>query len=713
MKKSFYIFLLFFLQFLIVEKTFATHIIGGEMNYKCLGNNKYEITLTIFRDCFNGVPPFDDTAHVGIFDKNFKLIDSLLLKLNPDDTLKAILNDTCLVVPKNVCVHTTTYRTIVELKPLAGGYILAYQRCCRNKTIVNIIEPERSGATFSVVISEDALNGCNNSAKFKNWPPIFICVNEPIKFDHSAIDADKDSVFYRLCTPYLGADYIASNPTPSYFTIPFDTIKWKAPYNRLNMLGGNPLKIDPKTGELTGKPNTIGQFVVGICADEYRKGKLISTNRRDFQYNVGVCGSADAAIFAPKIQCDNLAVKFENLSQNSNKFIWDFGDTKILTDTSSLKNPTYTYADTGTYKVRLIASPGSVCSDTTFHIIRLSKSVLVADFSFTTANCKDSLDVIFQDKSTDLTGAPSGWQWKLFNGKDTIKSNLQNPTLKPWKSATWIAELTVFAKNGCPKTLRKEVIVDLIDVKILDTVRACIGENVALIATPKNYTYSWTPTSAFQNPTQGSQTAVVTADAKTYTAEISSKSCKTKKSITVLPDKSTPKLVVKATPDTITIGKTSQLEASVFPSNYKYLWSPSGTLSSEKLSNPLASPTVTTLYQLTVTPPNGACPAIAEARVVVIFPDCAEPYIFIPNAFTPNQDGVNDILFVRGPIRELYFIIFDRWGEKVFETTELNTGWDGFLGNTPLPPDVYGYYLKTTCYDGKVFVKKGNVTLMK
>ena len=718
MKKILYLLFIVFAQIFIVQKAFATHIIGGEMNYKCLGNNKYQITLTIYRDCFNGVPPFDSIAQVGIFNNKFQLIDSIQMKLNPDDTLKVALSDTCLVVPKNVCVHTTTYIDTITLLPIAGGYILAYQRCCRNFTIVNIIEPNKTGATFSVVISEDAIKACNSSAKFKNWPPIFICVNEPIKFDHSAIDIDGDSVFYRLCTPYLGATngntQQASNPTPTFFTQPLDTpIAWKPPYDLNNVLGGKPLTINAKTGELTGLPNTIGQFVVGICAEEYRKGKLISINRRDFQYNIGVCGTAGAAIFAPKVQCDNLAVKFENKSQNSNNFIWDFGDTAIATDTSKQDSPTYIFPKEGTYTVRLIASPGSACADTAFHIVKLDKSTLTADFVFSTSNCRDSIDVKLEDKSTDPNGTAAAWNWVLYSGQDTIKSNLQNPTLKPWKSGTWIAQLTATAKNGCPKIVQKSIPIELINVVVKDTLRGCIGDNVTLITNPGAYKYVWSPSAAFTTPTLPSQSVVVAATAKVYTAEISTSTCKTTKKITVLPDISTPKLVITATPDTIFLGKTSQLDATVYPANYKYFWSPALTLSSDKQSNPIASPTESTTYNLTITPPNGACPAVASVRVTVLLPDCAEPYVYVPNAFTPNDDGVNDILYVRGPVKEIYFAIYDRWGQKIFESTDPKTGWDGFVNTVELAPDVYAYYLEALCIDGKKFFKKGNVSIIR
>ena len=93
----------------------ATHIVGGEMNYTCLGNDEYEITLTIFRDCFNGNPQawFDDPASIGIFNADNELLDEIRIELMGNDTLDPVLTSECLVVPPDVCVHTTTYRVVV------------------------------------------------------------------------------------------------------------------------------------------------------------------------------------------------------------------------------------------------------------------------------------------------------------------------------------------------------------------------------------------------------------------------------------------------------------------------------------------------------------------------------------------------------------------------------------------------------------------------
>ncbi|NBW72595.1 MAG: gliding motility-associated C-terminal domain-containing protein [Flavobacteriia bacterium] len=93
---------------------------------------------------------------------------------------------------------------------------------------------------------------------------------------------------------------------------------------------------------------------------------------------------------------------------------------------------------------------------------------------------------------------------------------------------------------------------------------------------------------------------------------------------------------------------------------------------------------------------------------------CEEPYVFIPNAFSPNGDDNNDVLLVRGIfIEKMIFRIFDRWGELVFESENPQIGWDGTFRGKKLDPDVYDFYLDVTCYNGLKSITKGNVTLMK
>ena len=102
--------------------------------------------------------------------------------------------------------------------------------------------------------------------------------------------------------------------------------------------------------------------------------------------------------------------------------------------------------------------------------------------------------------------------------------------------------------------------------------------------------------------------------------------------------------------------------------------------------------------------------------VFIVFIDskCEDPYVYVPNAFSPNDDGENDVLYVRGRnITDLYFAIFNRWGEKVFETNDQSIGWDGLFRNRNSDPAVFDYYLKYFCDGNKQYFQKGNVTLIR
>jgi len=205
---------------------FATHIIGGEINYQCLGNNRYEITLQLFRDCDTGIPLFDDLAEIELLSVNGQFIDTIGMTLRNNDTL-IFANAACSDIPPSACIHTTTYREIRTLPFRVGGYQLLYQICCRNQDIINILNPTGTEAAYHATIREEALLGCNSAPKFDDWPPFYICNGRPFSYDHSATDLDGDSIVYELCTPY------------NVFSSLFNTfVSWRVPYNTGNMLGG-------------------------------------------------------------------------------------------------------------------------------------------------------------------------------------------------------------------------------------------------------------------------------------------------------------------------------------------------------------------------------------------------------------------------------------------------------------------------------------------
>ncbi len=140
-----------------------------------------------------------------------------------------------------------------------------------------------------------------------------------------------------------------------------------------------------------------------------------------------------------------------------------------------------------------------------------------------------------------------------------------------------------------------------------------------------------------------------------------------------------------------------------------YQWSPSIGLSCDNCANPIANPSSTTVYCVTVTNASGC----SDSSCVTVIVDIVCGDLFVPTAFSPNGDNQNDILYVKSNcIIDMNFAIFDRWGEKVFETNDVNIGWDGTVKGKPLDTAVFAYYLKGTL-KGKAIDLHGNITLTK
>ncbi len=361
--------LIIFFTFLSL-RLFATHIVGGEIYYDCLGNNNYRITLKVYRDCFNGQAPFDPQAPVGIFDANGNLIQTLLIPLPGFTQLPVIMPYPCLIAPQNVCVEEAIYvSNPVNLPPIPGGYDVLYQRCCRNGTIINLQNPGATGATYMAHIPDPNVAVCNSSPRYVQFPPLFLCTNTPINFNHAATDPDGDVLVYSLCDAFEGASQ--NNPAPNPPAAPpINLVQYVAGYNAQYPLNSAPaIAIHPNTGFITGVPTQMGQYVVAVCVSEYRNGQLISVNKRDFQFNVLNCSNAIAALAIPNLSifCDSLTVFFANNSVNATGYHWDFGVNNLTSDTSNQATPTYTYPDTGCYTAMLVAfNQNNNCFDTVY-----------------------------------------------------------------------------------------------------------------------------------------------------------------------------------------------------------------------------------------------------------------------------------------------------------------------------------------------------------
>jgi gliding motility-associated-like protein len=467
---------------------YATHIVGGEMNYRYLGNNDYEIRLTVYRDCFNGIPPFDDPAALGIFDANNNLLNTVYMVYTGSTPLVPTINSPCLIPPTNICYERTTYVDIVNLPPIPGGYQLVYQRCCRNNTIVNIVNPGNAGATYMATIPDVSIAAANNNPVFSNWPPVFICANVPFTFDHSATDSDGDLLVYELCDPLDGASQGNPMPQPP-FNPPYLPITWQAPYSPANILGGVPLTINAQTGMLSCTPNTQGQFVYGVCVKEYRNGNLLSTTRRDYQINVTACPQiVVSSIQSPTLVCGQLTAFFTNNSVGAASYFWNFGDPLNASDTSHLANPTYTYSDTGHYQAMLIAYSGvnTACNDTSFGDVYVYPP-LQASFSYQNIPCMNTVN--FQDMTSTLSSTVNSWLWDF---GDNTTSTQQNPTHVYSAPGNYVVTLIAASVAGCidTATIPVDVIVILPTSAFTYMQEPCKG-NCSFINLSSGGMYSW------------------------------------------------------------------------------------------------------------------------------------------------------------------------------------------------------------------------------
>ncbi|MEM7576468.1 MAG: ABC transporter permease, partial [Planctomycetota bacterium] len=150
--------------------------------------------------------------------------------------------------------------------------------------------------------------------------------------------------------------------------------------------------------------------------------------------------------------------------------------------------------------------------------------------------------------------------------------------------------------------------------------------------------------------------------------------------------------------DSVFAGEEVQLIATL--GNYTYEWSPTNSLNNSTIFNPIATPILPTAYVVKVTDENG-CVNLDTIFIRIRQFQCAEPNIFIPNAFTPNNDGHNDMLRVRAnSLSEFYFAVYNRFGEKVFESNNPDDGWDGTFKGAVLAPEVFGYYIEIKCLGG-------------
>ena len=453
----------------------ASHIVGGEFTYIHLGDSSsgglnfkiYQVSLSIYEDCLTGSPSAiaqDNPAFIGVFDA----ITGVTVHADSVNFVSAIqlptdFQNSCAKNVQATCLIKKTFVKTYALPANSDGYVISYERCCRNASVVNIINPDQNGSTFYCIIPPG--NESNNSAVFTHFPPQIICLNTPLIYDNSATDADGDSLSYGFCSALNGATGMNAKPWPPTYPVWGDSVGYVSPpfSPQVPFTGFPPITINPVTGLITGTPNAQGRFLVTVFCDEWRHGVRINRIHREFQFVVQPCTRsviASVPQFSTDyntyiIDCKNYTVNFVNNSIGGFAYKWDFGVPGATGDTSNEFEPTFTYPDTGTYTMKLWVNPGTTCADSIMRLVKVYPSFTAA-FSDSGNQCPGSA-IYFQDLSAATIKPITNWLWNFGDGNTSIA---QNPTHNYSSGGTYNVILVSENAKHCIDTAFNQVVIE-------------------------------------------------------------------------------------------------------------------------------------------------------------------------------------------------------------------------------------------------------------
>lgn len=424
-------------------------------------------------------------------------------------------------------------------------------------------------------------------------------------------------------------------------------------------------------------------------------------------------------------------VPFTNTSVGNgytiDQFQWDFVDpTTAPNNVSTIATPTHSFSAGGTYavKFRVITTEG--CYADVTKNVALS-AVPVAAFTQSASTCET---VAVNFNSTTSTIAPVGsitqWAWNFGDPASGANNTsiAQNPSHTFATANNYTVSLTVTSSTGCPSIpVTKTVTVNPKPVAdFAAPTNACSNSVATFNGLPNGMaSYAWnfgetgspTNTATTQNATHQYATAGTFNPSLTVTSAQGCVGTVTKPVVLAAP-LSSPVVTVTtigATSLTFTwaaVAGASSYQVSVDGINF--ITPSSGATG---LTHTVTGLTANQSVTLTVR----AVAAIAcqnstgNATGLTLYPDVG---LFVPNTFTPNGDGKNDILKVYGNyLQKMNIKIFNQWGEKVFESNDPNSGWGGNCRGQQQPVGVYVYVVTATMPDGRIINKKGTINLIR
>jgi gliding motility-associated-like protein len=418
---------------------------------------------------------------------------------------------------------------------------------------------------------------------------------------------------------------------------------------------------------------------------------------------IKVVASPQLAITGDSGACTPATITFkgETLVADTSmvSWLWNFGNG----NTSTQQNPpVQIYSTAGFYTIRAIGTNSSGCSSTVRKTIEAYPIPLIEVM-------QDSFICIGNSIKLQVMGA-STYTW---SPTATLScNNCAAPVATPANTTTYVVEGT--SLRGCNARDSIEILVKFpFSMSVSNNDSLCLNSSVRLIATGAD-SYLWTPATGLDDPAKANPVASPGESTNYIVIGTDDKKCFSDTGnifITVFPMPT----VYAGADTTINVGQTAELVPKFSPDVTDVKWTPATSIIESNFPNITVKPEATTEYTVLITN-SGNCLARDKVTVHVI---CNNANVFIPNTFSPNGNGTNDIFYPRGSglftIKSLK--IFNRWGALIFQKNNLTpndpkAGWDGTYKGRSLSPDVFVYQVDVVCSNGSILSYRGNVALI-
>lgn len=725
-----YFFILLVFTLCISTYSYADHVIGGDIVYECLGegddenSKRYKIVFTHYILCTDDFPIFTvETLFLWTTTTDSTTRSDIAMPL---DTIVDMPNiELSCHLEREFCAKKAIYTTEITLPIIDSSYYIVFQRCCRPENVSNIIDNGERGSTFVQEITTTSQLTCNNSPVFDFDPLTSFCAGEEIEYLQSAQDVDGNQLVYTFCNP-LDAIFDGQLYPPPYPIVPyvFPT------YSFNNPLGETGLFINPFNGTLTGVPNIIGTFVVGICVEEYQNGELIGRVQRDILVTIDAC----IPVIQPSIVSDSTnieGVEIINLCNDNNLYIenntidtanilaafWTISknNTLLLEDESSW-NLEYLLDSIGHYDGQMIITKNSFCSDTLdFEVNVINR--LSADFEIINDSCKHS-PVQLKNESILPEGYDTNFKWIIDDSAISDSENTNYLFARPGQfDISYMVEVDGFCRDTATQLFTYQPAPNIIILSPSEEAGcAPLTTTFTNLSTPidSQYLVEWD----FGDNNQGLGIAPyhTFSDSGNYDIYISITSPLGCIIDTIFPQliNVTPPPIANFNWDIISeADQSAVVQLNNLSSFDRYWeWSKNDNLFSNDRETQLELDLYTSFDLCLNTYDQHSC-VDTFCNTLNIIPNTT---LYFPNAFTPNKDGINDEFAPIGRLENLTKFeinIFDRWGKLIFSSQDPFQYWDGTNRGSTLPNGVYQYKGTAESIDQININFSGSVVLLK